>query len=403
MACLQGLTKPPSAWQAKGVPLTAMLALERRKGKDKPVIRKALVELEGAPFRAFAARRATWRTRTSYAHVGPVQYEGECADAVTMTLKLEQGLTADEDPEGELVKLRRRAPLELPAVLATSAPIRVVSGSVPSAQSDDLFVQKMLPRTHGQPRLELISGVRSTEGVPLVVAPRLSIGIVFCGRQCPGAHNVVAGLSHFLSSRSGADARLWGFRHGTSGLFSADARELQPSEICTFLNGGGMHLLGRTSDVIRSAEQLTLTEQACAKYALDGLVLVGGPVSNSDTALVAEHFAARGVRTRVVGVPATIDGDLYGRGLEASIGFDTACRVYSSLVGNLATDAASARKYWYFVRMMGRSPSHITCGSRAHEPRLRNDLHGLSVVGPPPPLPQARVRQPHPAQRRHFW
>jgi diphosphate-dependent phosphofructokinase len=122
-----------------------------------------------------------------------------------------------------------------------------------------------------------------------------------------------------------------------------------------------MHLLGRTSDVIRSPEQFEQAEQACAKYRLDGLVLVGGPVSNSDTALVAEHFASRGVRTRVVGVPATIDGgDLHSLGIEASIGIDTACRVYASLVGNLATDAASARKYWYFVRMMGRSPSHIT-------------------------------------------
>ena len=91
---------------------------------------------------------------------------------------------------------------------------------------------------------------------------------------------------------------------------------------------------------------------------LDGLVLIGGSVSNSDTAMLAEHFVARQVRTRVIGVPASIDGDLHA--CEASIGNDTACRVYASLIGNLATDAASARKYWYFVRIMGRSPSHIT-------------------------------------------
>lgn len=113
------------------------------------------------------------------------------------------------------------------------------------------------------------------------------------------------------------------------------------------LHSGGMHLLGRTSDVLRGAEHYAKAEAACARFGLDGLVLVGGPVSNSDTALLAEHFTARGVATKVIGVPATIDGDLYNNGVEASIGFDTACRVYASLVGNLATDAASARKYWY--------------------------------------------------------
>jgi diphosphate--fructose-6-phosphate 1-phosphotransferase len=369
MACLQGLVQPPTEWRAKGVPLTAMLAIERRKGKDKPVIRKALVELEGAPFRAFAERRAAWRSRTTFAHVGPVQYEGALADAVTMTLRLEQGLEAAEDPVGALAKLRRCAPIELPTALASSAPLRVVTGSAPPAHSDDRFVQKQLPHTHGQPRLEFVSSATSAVGsalvVPpsstaLVVPPALSVGIVFCGRQCPGAHNIVAGLSHFLVGRAGPEAKLWGFVHGTEGLFRGEARELPPHELAGYLNSGGMHLLGRTSDVIRSPEQFEQAEQACAKYRLDGLVLVGGPVSNSDTALVAEHFASRGVRTRVVGVPATIDGDLHSLGIEASIGFDTACRVYASLVGNLATDAASARKYWYFVRMMGRSPSHIT-------------------------------------------
>jgi len=147
---------------------------------------------------------------------------------------------------------------------------------------------------------------------------------------------------------------------GTAGLYKGEATKLTLADVAPFLNSGGMQLLGRTSDVIRTAEQMRLAHDACVKYALDGLVLVGGPVSNSDTALLAEYFAANGMSTRVIGVPATIDGDLFNNGVEASIGFDTASRVYASLIGNLATDAASARKYWYFVRMMGRSPSHMT-------------------------------------------
>ena len=363
MACLQGLVKPPEQWTARGVPLTAMLAIERRKGKDKPVIRKALVDLQGAPFSAFKARRSAWRMRASFATPGPVQYEGACADMVTATLRLEQGVAAPEEAVAALTAQRARTPPNLPALLTNDAGIRVVRGGVPSARADELFIRSALPHTYGLPRIELVAegSPRAREGSPLVVKPNMAIGVVFCGRQCPGAHNVVAGLAHFLSSRAGPKSKLWGFVNGTAGLFGGDAKELTAKDIAPYLNGGGMHLLGRTSDVIRSPKEHEQAVAACVKFKLDGLVLVGGPVSNSDTALLAEHFASNSVPTRVIGVPATIDGDLYGNnGLEASIGFDTACRVYASLVGNLATDAASARKYWYFIRMMGRSPSHIT-------------------------------------------
>jgi len=244
-------------------------------------------------------------------------------------------------------------------VLRGSGGLRVVRGGMPSARADELFVQRQLPNTYGRPRLEIVAASESSRGDALTLPSKLVLGVVFCGRQCPGAHNVVAGLSQFLTSRL-ASSELYGFVHGTAGLFEGEARRLEPADIAPFLNSGGMHLLGRTSDVIRSPAQLDAAAATCAKLSLDGLVLVGGPVSNSDTALLAEHFAARGVSTKVIGVPATIDGDLYNNGVEASIGFDTAARVYASLVGNLATDAASARKYWYFVRIMGRSPSHVT-------------------------------------------
>jgi len=183
MACLQGLVQPPSEWQPKGVPLTAMLAVERRKGKDKPVIRKALVELHGTPFLAFTERRTAWRMRSTYAHPGPVQYEGSCADTVTMTLRLEQGLAAPEQTISELVQQRLRSPPSVPSVLAGSAGLRVVRGAVPTARADDLFVHAALPKTHGMPRLEFMSSATSAEGTPLVVAPSLAIGVVFCGRQ----------------------------------------------------------------------------------------------------------------------------------------------------------------------------------------------------------------------------
>jgi len=366
MACLQQLTRHPTEWLAKGVPLTAMLAIERRKGKDKPVIRKALVELSGKPFAALQQRRHRWRLASAFANPGPVQFDGATANEVTHTLRLEQGLAVPEQLASPLVVERRADAPEVPDVLRGPA-LQIVSGAVPSAAADDLFVAQQLPHTTSLPRLEIAPGhaeaesdARAASGTALRVANGMRVGVVFCGRQCPGAHNVVAGISRFLLERSGTEAKLFGFVDGTHGLFAARARELTQADLHPFLNGGGMDLLGRSADVIRSAEHHEKAEAVCVEYRLDGLVLVGGPVTNSDTALLAEAFTARGVATRVIGVPATIDGDLYSNSVEASIGFDTASRVYASLVGNLATDAASARKYWYFVRMMGRSPSHIT-------------------------------------------
>ena len=319
-----------------------MMAVERRKGKDKPVIRKALVELGGAPFAAIKAQRSGWRLAKAFVSPGPVQYAGPCANAVTRTLLLEQGASTKTV---SLMEQRASTPPELPELFQGTAGLRVVRGQVPPPAANTFFVRSALPKTCECPRIEIVSG-GAAEGEPLAVAADLAIGVVFCGRQCPGAHNLIAGLSHFLATRGGSGAKLWGFVNGTVGLFRGDARQLRPADIAPYLNSGGMHLLGRSADVIRSPEHLAQAEAACAKFNLNGLVLVGGPVSNSDTALLAEHFEARRVPTRVIGVAATIDGDLYHNGVEASIGFDTASRVYASLVGNLATDAASARKYW---------------------------------------------------------
>lgn len=316
------------------------------------VIRKALVELSGSPFVALQQRRQRWRLASQFASPGPVQFDGATADEVTHTLRLEQGVNVQEQSVSPLVIERRADAPEVPDVLRGSA-MQVVSGAIPSAAADDLFVAQQLPHTTGLPRLEITprrSEKESSGGVAcgstLYVASGMRVGVVFCGRQCPGAHNVVAGISRFLLERSGPDAKLFGFVDGTRGLFAARARELTPDDLQPFLNGGGMDLLGRSADVIRSAEHHEKAEAACQQYSLDGLVLVGGPVTNSDTAMIAEAFVARGVTTRVIGVPATIDGDLYSNSVEASIGFDTASRVYANLVGNLATDAASARKYW---------------------------------------------------------
>ena len=411
MAAVRGLAGPPEAWTLRGVPLTAMMCVERRKGKDKPVVRKALVDLDGRPFGALAAQREAWLLSSNYVSPGPVQFWGEGSDDVTLTLRHEQqeaaaaAATAALIEEEPLLRKRRREERpQLPSALAASggvagggsgggsgggvagggsggggsgggggsAPeLRLKSGEVPTAQSDALFIKGRLPRTYGMPRLELTT---AGDGEPIAPPPEgegLTFGVVFCGRQCPGAHNVVAGVAEYLRRSGGANAKLLGFRDGTRGLFRADAVELTQSVVDGFVNAGGMQLMGRSADVVRTEAQLAQVEQACVSLKLDGLVMVGGPVSASDTACLAERFVERGVATRIIGVPATIDGDLRPSHVEQSIGFDTASKVYSSLVGNLAVDAASARKYWYFVRLMGRSPSHVALECALHtQPNL---------------------------------
>jgi pyrophosphate--fructose-6-phosphate 1-phosphotransferase len=213
-------------------------------------------------------------------------------------------------------------------VLATNEPLGVVAGARPGAMADELFVSSQLHYTYGQQRLEIVpAGFPEARLIAFSGAngKPLKIGLVFCGRQCPGAHNVAAGLVDLLAQRGGG--QVYGFVNGTRGLFSGQAKPLTPEGVAPFLNCGGMALLGRSADVIRTPEQFAQAEASCAKLELDGLVLLGGPVTNSDTALLAEHFAKRKAGTKVIGVPATIDGDLYSHTVEASIGFDTACKV----------------------------------------------------------------------------
>ena len=143
------------------------------------------------------------------------------------------------------------------------------------------------------------------------------------------------------------------------GLFGQQCVELTAASLANYRNQGGYHLLGRSVDRVRSARDQEAALAACSALRLDGLVVVGGTYSNTDAAHLAEFFAARGSTCRVVGVPVTIDGDVHNNFVETTVGFDTATKVYAQLVGNMATDGNSAKKYWYFVKLMGRSVSRI--------------------------------------------
>lgn len=344
----------------KGMPLTHMMNIERRKGKDKPVIKKALVELEGNPFKGFCALRDSWMLEDHYRNPGPIQY-GTGTDQPTFTLRFEQQgveATLPAMKEGAVLAARRREyEPELPEVLEELGESTLMTEEVPQG---DAVIATGLAHTGNRPVLSIKSG----SGGSQFVKKDFRIGVVFSGRQTPGGHTTIAGIKKFLNLHGGEGSKLFGFVGGTKGLFAGKSKELTDEIIDKFMNTGGFDMLGRTADVIRGQENIEDVAKVCKEMKLDGLCIFGGCISMCDAGLLAEDLLKLGVQTKVIGLPGTIDGDLKGDYLEASIGYDTACRVYASLIGHLQTDAASAAKYYYFVRVMGREASQIVleCG-----------------------------------------
>jgi pyrophosphate--fructose-6-phosphate 1-phosphotransferase len=253
-----------------------------------------------------------------------------------------------------LEQARSRYRPALPEVLRRG--IRSVAlepGRTTAALRDDGTIQEHFPRTFGRRVLRVTAG----DG-PSRVGP-LRAGVVLGGGQAPGGHNVISGLFDALRSAD-PGSRLIGFLGGSRGIFTGRHRELTAEIVDRYRNTGGFDMIGSGRDKIETEEHLEASAAAVRELELDGLVLIGGDDSNTNAAVLAEYFLSRGIGTAVVGVPKTIDGDLMGEGIEASFGFDTATKVYSGLIGNICRDARSSGKYWHFIKLMGRSASHVT-------------------------------------------
>lgn len=195
----------------------------------------------------------------------------------------------------------------------------------------------------------------------------LKVGAVLSGGQAPGGHNVICGLFEALKQFH-PNSVLIGFLNGPSGILEKSYLELNEKILAPFRNTGGFDLIGSGRTKIETPKQLEISLKNCESLKLDGLVIVGGDDSNTNAAILAEYFLKNGSRTRVVGVPKTIDGDLKNHYIETSFGFDTACKTYCEIIGNICRDAKSAKKYTHFIRLMGRSASHITleCALQTH-------------------------------------
>ncbi|TFH05602.1 MAG: diphosphate--fructose-6-phosphate 1-phosphotransferase [Spirochaetales bacterium] len=213
-------------------------------------------------------------------------------------------------------------------------------------------LKQLFAHTYGKPMATFQQGDVSARSEPLRVA------VVLSGGQAPGGHNVIAGIFDALTALN-PDSKLFGFLKGPGGILDDKMIEITPQFLDEYRNTGGFDMIGSGRTKIESEEQFQRSLEICKKRELSALVVIGGDDSNTNAALLAEYFLVHGQATQVIGVPKTIDGDLKNEMIEVSFGFDTATRTYSELIGNIERDAASARKYWHFIKLMGRSASHI--------------------------------------------
>ncbi|GAY35290.1 hypothetical protein CUMW_015380 [Citrus unshiu] len=251
--------------------------------------------------------------------------------------------------------------LPLPSVLKN--PFKIVDGPASSAAGNPDEIAKLFPNLFGQPSALLVpngaDAVRSDE--------KLKIGVVLSGGQAPGGHNVISGIYDYLQDRAKGSV-LYGFRGGPAGIMKCKYVELTSDYIYPYRNQGGFDMICSGRDKIETPEQFKQATETAVKLDLDGLVVIGGDDSNTNACLLAEHFRSKNLKTLVMGCPKTIDGDLKCKEVPASFGFDTACKIYAEMIGNVMIDARSTGKYYHFVRLMGRAASHITleCALQTH-------------------------------------
>jgi diphosphate-dependent phosphofructokinase len=222
-------------------------------------------------------------------------------------------------------------------------------------------IKNLFPHTSKNPFL-------SFKLVPLTQAlPPLRIGVVLSGGQAPGGHNVIAGLFDGLKDIH-PDCVLVGFLDGPEGIIKNKFIEITKELLFSYRNQGGFDIIGSGRSKIETSEQFEAAEKTVLSLGLNGLVIIGGDDSNTNAAFLAEYFKKKEIPLNVVGVPKTIDGDLKNEFIEISFGFDTACKVYSEMIGNILKDSLSSKKYYFFIKLMGRSASHITleCALKTH-------------------------------------
>jgi len=252
-----------------------------------------------------------------------------------------------------LQKVRYAYKPKLPESLSGSIDdITIEFGSPTEAISDREEIKEIFKNTYGKPLATFTKGKNSK------IRSELKVGVILSGGQAPGGHNVIAGLFDGLK-KANPSSILYGFLGGPGGLIDNKTIILTHEIIDEYRNTGGFDIIGSGRTKIETPQQFAFSLETAKNLNLDAIVVIGGDDSNTNAALLAEYFIANGSAIQVIGCPKTIDGDLKNEHIETSFGFDTACKTYSELIGNLCRDTNSAKKYWHFIKLMGRAASHI--------------------------------------------
>jgi len=242
---------------------------------------------------------------------------------------------------------------KLPGMLRNGiSEICVKDGNPTESVADQEKIKALFPNTYGKNEITFEIGQNTAP------AKKQVVGVILSGGQAPGGHNVICGLYDALKATDKKNV-LFGFKGGPSGMIDDDYIIFDDEYINAYRNTGGFDIIGSGRTKLETQEQFAIVEENCKKHGINALVIIGGDDSNTNAAVLAEYFAAKNAGIQVIGCPKTIDGDLKNEDIECSFGFDTATKTYAEIVGNIERDANSAKKYWHFVKVMGRSASHV--------------------------------------------
>ena len=395
MSVVSNLEKEPEFWKVGGFPLVTMMNVEKRKGKDVPVIKKALVELEGPIFKFYAQEREKWALGDYYCPAGPIQFEkaGRCPFLVKPPSHEEfylKDVSKVYDP-----KNTPYCPIDPSINLGTlglekAKEMKVLPGFLERGEYDIYlggkldFVDEDTRESVNNTFKHVVTSKNSTKFVEIVPKGQvnklaqsdsiefveknknpLKIGVMFSGRQAPGGHAIIEGLLTFTKKNKGT---LFGFVDGTKGLFDGKAIVIDDQNFEFYRSQGGFHFLGRSFDKLRNNEECEKAYLTLKKMEIDGLVMIGASHTLTDALIFTDYLLKIGSNIKIVAAPVSIDNNVTHHMLETTVGFDTASKVYSQLIGNIMNDAASSVKYWYFIRLMGRDPSHLVleCALQTH-------------------------------------
>ena len=252
-----------------------------------------------------------------------------------------------------LQKARYEYVPKLPGMLRNGiAEIAVKEGAATTSVADQEKIKELFPNTYGEPEITFVKGENTSE------AKKQVVGVILSGGQAPGGHNVVCGLYDALKATNKENV-LIGFKGGPSGLIEDKFIVFDDEYIDQYRNTGGFDIIGSGRTKLETEEQFAIATEVCRKHGITAIVIIGGDDSNTNACVLAEYMAAHKTGVQVIGCPKTIDGDLKNEDIEISFGFDTATKTYSEMIGNIERDCNSAKKYWHFIKVMGRSASHV--------------------------------------------